>query len=221
MPNVTVTDSGKPPYDTEVKKQIAEAAVESWFEGMLEASFDKEEWGEETNPDPTKVRCGTLDERFIVTKRECLKGLTMVRTFASVAGIPTNWKVPSPIAEAFDACKLLYTIMLSVHWSMKNCVNYSEGRFNGHDETIADITKKLKTITNFVDTTRAKLLNLQIALGAPDQQYEVDTSKYVKQTDRPVARQHDRPSRPAQSRQDTTRKPFSLTSLLASKRARP
>lgn len=221
MPDVTVTDSGKPPFDTDTKKAIAEAAVETWFDGLFDNSFDLKQYGTEDCPAPNKEFAGTSNERFIIQKSQALKGAAMVRNFAFIANVPTNWKVPEPIAEAFQACKVLYAIMLSVHWSMKNCVNYSEGRFNGHDETIADITKKLKTITGFVDTTREKLLQLQISLGNPDRPQEVDTTKYVKQTpSRSVARQHDRPARPAQGRQDSARKPFSLTALLASKRDR-
>ena len=196
---------------TELTK-LSEVEVEHWQDGLLECSFDRQHHRREGFDPPTKEVIGTLNERFIVSKTEILTGISLVRQFASVANIPTNWNVPPALAPAFDREKALYALMLSLDFSMKNLVPFKNNKFAGHEDELMELDDKLTKLMKFADIVRGMMQHLRLKLGDPDIELKYAAppieKPYVEPSKpRGVIRQPSQPAKPK----------FNLSSLMGKK----
>lgn len=205
----------------ELDKEIHIDNVEKWIRESVESSFDAQK-GKDLPPyeNPEPERVNTSAERFILSRTSLIKAVTLIRRYHHLYRPPSNWDIPKIIAECFANSKQLYSVVLTTEFALSNLIKHKNDRLSDHKERIDEVSGKLAKLTMFVEQTNKLLHEMQTTLGEVTQEVENDYNlpKPTKQA-RQIAGEHDRAPRPAQSRKDSTRKPFSLTDLLASKRS--
>jgi len=190
------------------KKPIQEEEVESWISTLTEASYDRKD---KIDP-PAKELIGTDNERFYVTALEIRQGIKLVRRASAIANLPSKFTGIAPtLAPCFDKSKTLYAMMMSLEFAIKSMAYYSETKLAREKENFLDAQEKFTKLIRFVNTLRDQLTTMRTSMGEADIQEQLE-----RMNDRQTTRQHDSPTRPAQSRKDPTRKSFSLADTLDS-----
>jgi len=202
----------------ELDKEIHIDQVEKWIRELTECSYDRRDEVRQ----PTRECVNTANELFIVERRALIDGIRYVRRYHHIYRPPNNWKIPDTMSEAFNACKTLYSVILTTEFAMQNLSHHKDKILQEFRPQFEDAAAKLAKLVMFVETVNKILHDLQCQIGEVSQQEkeEYELAEAAKPIPKPTTRQHDRPTRSAKGRQNTTRKPFSLTDLLARNRNR-
>lgn len=190
---------------------VDEIEVERWRTGLDECSFDRRD---RVDP-PTKELIGTPNERLIVTRLEVNRGISLVRRFASIAKVPNTFDVPERLSAVFDRSKIFYALTLSIEFMVKSLVYYTDDKFCNVEPELANVADKLLKLTKFADIVRSELIKIQDTIGKPNI-HRPDPTPILTPNERSTARLPNRPPRTTKSRENTTRKSFSLSSRLDS-----
>ena len=144
---------------------LAREEVEDWHNGVLECSFDKKEHKKE-NLVPERAAVGTVNERFIVTKRELNVAISMVRRYASAHAINVHWRIPPEANEIFDVSKKLFVAVLSLEFGTRNLASYDNDKLKPHREKLAKIADKIAKLEEYSYQVKRSISELVLGMGA-------------------------------------------------------
>lgn len=144
---------------------LAKEEVEDWHEGILECSFDKRQHKKE-GLTPEREAIGTVNERFVVTRREINVAISMVRRYASAAEINVHWRIPDAAGPIFKASKDLFVAVLSLEFGTRNLASYENAKLKPHDERLAKITAKIEKLNEFTYQVKRMISELVLGMGA-------------------------------------------------------
>jgi len=146
----------------ELAKHLVEVEIDDWQQGITECSFDAKN---ETDP-PSKDRVGKPTERFIVTRNEISRGVTIVRNMATIGGC--RHPIPEVLMPVFNKSQAHFCVVMSMNFYIKELTRYHASRVNAKKERIAEVEDKLNKVMRFTDTIRQMLTEIVTDLGSPD-----------------------------------------------------
>ena len=144
---------------------LAKEEVEDWHNGVLECSFDKREYIKEKLV-PERAAVGTVNERFIVTKRELNVAISMVHRYASAHAINVHWRIPDEAKEIFDVSKKLFVAVLSLEFGTRNLASYDNDKLKPHREKLAKIAGKIAKLEEYSYQVKRSISELVLGMGA-------------------------------------------------------